>query len=176
MDLTEALAAIKAGTLDAQENPFSNTVTYGVPPVSIASTPRPITSTSRVRSSCTGRHSTHGRRRCRTNCATRSASAVAFQRDLHVKEEDDAVVAIRKAGGEIVELTTDEHEAFVVGRQPDLRRGSRTIQPRPAGAGQPLIVTVRLKPDNTSRYAGNDFPRVSSPAAAGSTRRRTPGR
>ena len=30
MDLTEALAAIKAGKLDAQENPFSNTVTYGV--------------------------------------------------------------------------------------------------------------------------------------------------
>jgi TRAP-type C4-dicarboxylate transport system substrate-binding protein len=30
MDLTEAIAAIKAGTLDAQENPFANTVTYGV--------------------------------------------------------------------------------------------------------------------------------------------------
>ena len=30
MDLTEAIDAIKAGTLDAQENPFSNTVTYGV--------------------------------------------------------------------------------------------------------------------------------------------------
>ncbi len=30
MDLTEAIAGIKAGTLDAQENPLSNTVTYGV--------------------------------------------------------------------------------------------------------------------------------------------------
>ena len=30
MDLTEALAAIKAGKLDAQEDPFSNAVTYGV--------------------------------------------------------------------------------------------------------------------------------------------------
>src|SRR5215813_3735576 len=30
MDLTEAIAAIKASTLDAQENPFANTVTYGV--------------------------------------------------------------------------------------------------------------------------------------------------
>ena len=29
-DLTEAIAGIKAGTLDAQENPFANTVTYGV--------------------------------------------------------------------------------------------------------------------------------------------------
>ena len=30
MDLTEAIAAITAGTIDAQENPLSNTVTYGV--------------------------------------------------------------------------------------------------------------------------------------------------
>src|SRR5260370_23520095 len=29
-DLTEAIAAIKAGTIDAQENPFANTATYGV--------------------------------------------------------------------------------------------------------------------------------------------------
>src|ERR1044072_509176 len=29
-DLTEAIAAIKAGPIDAQENPFANTVTYGV--------------------------------------------------------------------------------------------------------------------------------------------------
>lgn len=30
MDLTEAIAMVKAGTLDAQENPLANTVTYGV--------------------------------------------------------------------------------------------------------------------------------------------------
>ena len=30
MDLSEAIEAVKAGTLDAQENPFFNTVTYGV--------------------------------------------------------------------------------------------------------------------------------------------------
>src|SRR5580693_2065904 len=29
-EITEAIAAIKAGTLDAQENPFAHTVTYGV--------------------------------------------------------------------------------------------------------------------------------------------------
>ena len=29
-DLVEAVAAIKAGTIDAQENPLANTVTYGV--------------------------------------------------------------------------------------------------------------------------------------------------
>src|SRR5262245_28638311 len=30
MDLTEAIAMVKAGTIDAQENPLTNTVTYGV--------------------------------------------------------------------------------------------------------------------------------------------------
>src|SRR6185503_7624768 len=30
MDLTEAIEMVKAGTIDAQENPFANTVTYGV--------------------------------------------------------------------------------------------------------------------------------------------------
>ena len=30
MDLTEAIAMIKNGEIDAQENPLTNTVTYGV--------------------------------------------------------------------------------------------------------------------------------------------------
>jgi TRAP-type C4-dicarboxylate transport system substrate-binding protein len=45
-------------------------------------------------------------------------STVAFQRDLHVKEEADAADAIKKARGEIVELTMDEHEAFVAAVRP----------------------------------------------------------
>ena len=39
--------------------------------------------------------------------------AVAFQRDLHVKEEAEAAAAIKKNGGEIVELTAEQHKAFV---------------------------------------------------------------
>jgi len=112
MDLTEALAAIKAGKLDAQENPFSNTVTYGVHnfhrfhtesnhfylsrPIfvhrpSMDAWPKPLQE--------------------ELQAAVREA--VAFQRDLHVKEEAEAAAAIRKAGGEIVELTADQHKAFV---------------------------------------------------------------
>ena len=30
-----------------------------------------------------------------------------------MKEEEDAAAAIRKAGGEIVELTAEQHKAFV---------------------------------------------------------------
>ncbi len=39
MDLTEAIAMTKAGTIDAQENPLTNTVTYGVHKFRTASTP-----------------------------------------------------------------------------------------------------------------------------------------
>jgi len=111
MDLSEAIAAVKAGQLDAQENPFFNTVTYGVHnfhkyhsatnhfyisrPIfvhrpSIDGWPKPIQEEFRAA----------------------VADAIVFQRDLHVKEEEDAQVAIRKAGGEILELTPAEHEAF----------------------------------------------------------------
>lgn len=117
MDLSEAIAAVKAGTLDAQENPFANTVTYGVHnfhkfhsatnhfylsrPIflhrqSFDGWPKPIQEELRA--------------------AVRDA--VAFQRDMHVKEEEDAMVEIRKAGGTIVELTPEEHKAFVTAVTP----------------------------------------------------------
>jgi TRAP-type C4-dicarboxylate transport system substrate-binding protein len=44
--------------------------------------------------------------------------AVAFQRDLHVKEEEEAAAAIRKEGGEIIELTPEQHQAFVAAVSP----------------------------------------------------------
>jgi len=112
MDLSELLPAIKAGTIDAQENPFSNTTTYGVHkfhkfhtasnhfylsrPIFFNRTqfdawPRPLQDEMRA--------------------AVRDA--VDVQRGLHVKEEEDAMVEIRKEGGTIVELTADEHQKFV---------------------------------------------------------------
>jgi TRAP-type C4-dicarboxylate transport system substrate-binding protein len=47
--------------------------------------------------------------------------AIAFQRDLHVREEEDAGRAIAAAGCEIVELDPDQHSAFVAAVQPLLR-------------------------------------------------------
>jgi len=44
--------------------------------------------------------------------------AVLFQRELHVKEEEDAMTAIRAAGGEILELTRGEHDQFVAAVTP----------------------------------------------------------
>ena len=43
-----------------------------------------------------------------------------------MKEEDDAVAAIKKAGGEIVELTADQHKSFVSAVNP-IYNETRTV-------------------------------------------------
>lgn len=112
MDLTEALVAIKAGTLDAQENPFSNTVTYGVHQFH-----RFHTATNHFyvsRPIFAHRPSFDGwPQDVQHELREAVREAITFQRDLHVKEEADAEVAIRRVGGEIVELTADQHKSFV---------------------------------------------------------------
>jgi TRAP-type transport system periplasmic protein len=117
MDLSEAIAAVKAGTLDAQENPFANTVTYGVhafhkfhSATNHFYLSRPI---------FVHRQSFDGwPKPIQEECRAAVRDAVAFQRDLHVKEEEDAMVEIRKVGGTIVELTPEEHQAFVSAVKP----------------------------------------------------------
>jgi TRAP-type C4-dicarboxylate transport system substrate-binding protein len=120
MDLTEAIAKITAGEIDAQENPLSNTVTYGVHKFHRFHTltnhfyiSRPI---FLHRTAFDGwPHDLQD--------ATRAAvaEAIAFQRDLHEREEEDARRAIEAAGCEIVELDGDQHAAFVAAVQPLLR-------------------------------------------------------
>ncbi|MBI3046896.1 MAG: TRAP transporter substrate-binding protein [Acidobacteria bacterium] len=117
MDLTEAIAAVKAGTLDAQENPFLNTVTYGVHNFHKFHTAtnhfylsRPI---------FLHRPSFDAwPRELQQEMRAAVAGAVAYQRDLHVKEEDESAAVIRKAGGEIIELTPEQHKAFVTAVSP----------------------------------------------------------
>jgi tripartite ATP-independent transporter DctP family solute receptor len=117
MDLTEAIERVKAGTLDAQENPFFNTVTYGVHKYHRFHTVTNHFYLSRPifihRSSFDAWPS-----QLQTEMTAAVRDAVAFQRELHVKEETDAAVTIRKEGGEIIELTPHEHDAFVAAVKP----------------------------------------------------------
>jgi TRAP-type transport system periplasmic protein len=117
MDLTEAIAAVKAGTLDAQENPFFNTVTYGV-----HNFHRFHTATNHFylsRPIFFHRPSFDAwPRELQDEMRAAVKDAVAFQRELHVKEEEDAQADIRKAGGEILELTPAQHRAFVTAVTP----------------------------------------------------------
>ena len=125
MDLTEAIAMIKAGTLEAQENPLANTVTYGVHKFHKFHTlsyhfyiSRPI---------FLHRPSFEGwPESLRSAMQTAVNEAVAFQRKLAVEEHDESYKAIEAEGCEINALTPKEHEAFVAAVQPLLADARKT--------------------------------------------------
>jgi len=117
MDLTEAIAMIKAGTLDAQENPLANTVTYGVHNFHKFHTlsyhfyiSRPVF----LHRASFESWPADVQRAMREAVA----EAISFQRRLAVEEHDTSRKAIEAAGCEIVELNAKEHAAFVTAVQP----------------------------------------------------------
>src|SRR5204863_5447403 len=111
LDLTEAIAKIAAGELDAQENPLANTVTYGVHKFHRFHTisnhfyiSRPI---------FLHRPTFDGWPDDLKAAMQRLVNeAVALQRGMHGQEEKDAEAAIKTLGCEIVELNADQHDAF----------------------------------------------------------------
>ena len=117
MDLSEAIARVKAGTIDAQENPFANTVTYGVHNFHKYHTAsshfyisRPIFFHRPTFDSWP--------EELQQEMQASVTDAVAFQRGMKDQEEMDAAETIRAAGGEIVELNPEELELFAAAIQP----------------------------------------------------------
>jgi TRAP-type transport system periplasmic protein len=111
MDLTEAIERIKAGTIDAQENPFANTVTYGVHKFHRFHTvtnhfyiSRPIF-LHRPAFEGWPQDLQHAMQAAITR-------AVVFQRGLAIEEDREARAAILAAGCEITELGADELAQF----------------------------------------------------------------
>jgi tripartite ATP-independent transporter DctP family solute receptor len=125
MDLTQAIEMIKAGTIDAQENPFTNTVTYGVHKFHRFHT---ISNHFYISRPIFLHRTAFDAWPADLQQAMRSAvaDAVAFQRQLHVEEEDDAQRAIAAEGCEIVELTAGGQTAFAAAVQPLLNDAERS--------------------------------------------------
>ncbi len=117
MDLTEAIAMIKAGGIDAQENPLTNTVTYGVHKFHRFHT---LTSHFYISRPVFVHRATFDGWPDDLQAAMREAvtEAIAFQRDLHEHEEEEARAAIVAAGCEVAELTAAENAAFAAAVQP----------------------------------------------------------
>jgi tripartite ATP-independent transporter DctP family solute receptor len=117
MDLTEAIAMIKAGTLDAQENPLANTVTYGVHKFHKFHT---LTSHFYISRPIFLHRASFESWPDDLQQAMHDVvkDAVAFQRELAVEEHAQSRKAIEEAGCEIVELTAQEHATFVDAVQP----------------------------------------------------------
>ncbi len=126
MDLTEAIERIVAGTVDAQENPLANTVTYGVHKFHRFHT---LTNHFYISRPIFLHRAAFDGWPAELQRAMREAvaAAVAFQRELHVKEEDDARKAIEAQGCELVELTPDGHKAFAAAVQPLLSEARATF-------------------------------------------------
>ena len=110
-DLTEAIAAIKAGTIDAQENPFANTVTYGVHKFHHFHT---VTNHFYISRPVFLNRTQFDAWPKDLQEAMRAAvdRAVAFQRNLAIEEDREARAAIEAAGCEITALTPNEHAKF----------------------------------------------------------------
>jgi TRAP-type C4-dicarboxylate transport system substrate-binding protein len=116
-DLTEAIAAIKAGTIDAQENPFANTVTYGVHKFhhyhSVTNhfyISRPV---------FLHRDAFDGwPKDLREAMREAVAASVAYQRGLAIEEDKSARQAIVDQGCEIADLTAKEHALFAKAVEP----------------------------------------------------------
>jgi TRAP-type C4-dicarboxylate transport system substrate-binding protein len=111
LDLTEAIAGVASGTLDAQENPFANTVTYGVHDFHRYHTrsnhfyvSRPIFAHRDTMDAWPEDL------RVAINEAVRDS--IEFQRGLAEQEVRDALTAIESGGCEIVELSAKEHGLF----------------------------------------------------------------
>jgi TRAP-type C4-dicarboxylate transport system substrate-binding protein len=120
LDLTEAIAMIKAGEIDAQENPLTNTVTYGVHNFHRFHTLTSHFYISRpIFLNRTAFESWPADLQDEMRAAVKEA--IAFQRDLHEQEEKEARQAIEAAGCEVTQLDADEHAAFVAAVQPLLR-------------------------------------------------------
>jgi TRAP-type C4-dicarboxylate transport system substrate-binding protein len=127
LDLTEAIAAIKAGGIDAQENPLSNTVTYGVHKFHRFHTltshfyiSRPIFVHRTAFDSWP--------QDLRDAMQTAVSESIAFQRDLHVEEEEEARRAIVAEGCEIIAPTADEQAQFTAAVRPMLEEAHRQYQ------------------------------------------------
>jgi TRAP-type transport system periplasmic protein len=134
LDLTEAIAAIVAGTIDAQENPLANTVTYGAHAYHRFHTltghfyvSRPI---------FVHRPSFEAWPPALQLAMSQAvARAVAAQRILALEEERDALKVIEAHGCEVVHLSAAEHQAFV--------SAVRTIDAHVSPRGMDLLATLR---------------------------------
>lgn len=110
-DLTEAIAAIKNATIDAQENPFANTVTYHVHKFHHYHS---VTNHFYVSRPIFLHRDTFDAWPKDLQDAMREAIAasVTYQRGLAIEEDMEARKALAEQKCEVVEVTADEHAQF----------------------------------------------------------------
>ena len=125
MDLTEAIEMVKAGTLDAQENPLANTATYKVHKYHRYHTLSGHFYLSR--GLWAHRNSIEEwPEELRSGLEDIIPESIEFQRGLAIEEEEVARREIEGEGCEIIELNTEQHARFVDSVNP-LKKEARDI-------------------------------------------------
>jgi TRAP-type C4-dicarboxylate transport system substrate-binding protein len=127
MDLTEAIERIRAGTIDAQENPLANTVTYGVHKFHRFHT---LTGHFYLSRPIFLHRPSYDAWPEEIKRALEAAvrHAVTFQRALALEEESRAMAELAREGCEVLTLDPGEHASFVAAVQP-LRAEARKLYP-----------------------------------------------
>lgn len=117
IDLTEAIERVVNGTIDAQENPFANSVTYGVHKYHKFHT---ISSHFYLSRGLFCHRPTFAALPDDIAEAFQAAAvgAIAHQRELAVEEEDIALQAIRDEGCTVTELDDAQCQAFADAVEP----------------------------------------------------------
>lgn len=126
MDLTEAIAGIVDGSLDAQENPFANTVTYGAHKYHRYHTLSNHFYISRS-IMCNRTAYESWPKELRVAMEEAVQEAIIWQRGQAELEVVSARKAIEEEGCEIVELTADELELFVEAVKPQHEEARETF-------------------------------------------------
>ena len=126
LDLTEAIAGVIDGSLDAQENPFANTVTYGVHKHHKYHTVSNHFYISRsIMCNRTAYYTWPEELKYAMNEAVQEA--VLWQRNQAEQEVIEARKAIEDEGHEIIELTPDKQNLFSLAVQPQLDDARETF-------------------------------------------------
>jgi len=117
LELPETIPLMAAGTVDGQENPFENIVSYGIHEVQ-----RYYTTTAHSYLSrpifVNRAHFDGLPANVQAEMRAAVADAVRLQREVHDREELEARRIIEAAGGEVVDLTPEQHAAFVAVAEP----------------------------------------------------------
>ena len=117
MSLAAALPLLEAGTIDGQENPFENTVSYE--PYRFQRYHTATFHSYLSRPIFVNRQSFDAwPEDLQAEMRAAVQGAVLHQRELHDQAEIDSAAVIRESGGEIVELTAAERAQFVAAVAP----------------------------------------------------------
>ena len=119
LDLTEAIAGVINGSLDAQENPFTNTVTYGIHKHHKYHT---LSNHFYISRSIMCNRTTYYEWPEELKIAMNEAvqEAVLWQRDQAEREVIEARKMIEEEGHVIIELTSNQQDLFSISVKPQL--------------------------------------------------------